>query len=650
MKQICEAFDELQKKKSSDLKDDADKLELGFEAQSVDGVEDNEVEVDLKDGTGIMVSDGETVNEEVGDSCSKFERCSHRQGERDCEDVQPSAGGGPSDSLSPVKSYERKGKILDGAEPKKEIDLKSCPDSSPHLVEGAVSGDGHRALSNGHKLKKMGSGSKRSEVGVEIHKSKNASGRKELFAEDKTDSEICGGKKAKGLPKAKSHLKVPNETHRPGVDPKEQFEDKLTGRTKKAQLGLGDSSLGTNELHPAKKLKHVDARDDSSVGSLSKNKKGLSPSPMVADGKAAAKSDLKKSTSQVKTENQLTSRPQNVVVPNVSGDETALPLTKRRRRALEAMSESDIKMEKDSAVKNDVSSSSNIRAVASQVQKKRRAVCLYDDDDDKAKTPVHGGSATKLKAPLNVSDDNRSSDANNEKCEKSLDHGKDYTKLLDSHTKESSTLNGSLSPDKFQADDKELASDQSDEKGSEGHPHSDEKRPDKEEKSESEQLSSKEAKPILMSPKKSPHMLSAIKPVVEQIKVTKPMAKVSNVGSLKKAQAVSSKGSVSVPNSSQNQVTIQRNKPASSTERSKTTPKSQSRINEAVAVREKSTEPGERYEFFLLVPFLHLCFYYYFFIFSLFFSFPCLPHLIFAHFVFGCQKELMLVEKTEVVC
>uniref|UniRef100_A0A803P0F9 Endopeptidase Clp n=1 Tax=Cannabis sativa TaxID=3483 RepID=A0A803P0F9_CANSA len=600
VKEICEEFDELQKKKSSNLTDDSERLEPGSEAPSVDGADDNDVEGDLKDGTGIIGSDGEAVNEEVDDSCSKLERCSQRRGEKDCEDVQPSAGGGTSDVLSPVKSSETKGKMSDAIlspvkssetkgkmsdaiEPKMEMVLKAASDSSPHL-EG-VSGSGQKPLSNGHKLKKMTSGSKRSEVGgVEVHKNKNASSsRRKETPEDKADSDVCGEKKAKVFSKSKSHLKVPNDVRRPGGDSKEHIEDKVHGRTKKGPL-----SVATNEvLHPAKKSKHLDSRDDSSTGTFSKTKKSFSTSPIVMDSKTVIKSDLKKSTSLVKAENHVTSKSQNA-----SGDETVLPPTKRRRRALEAMSESDIKMEKDVAVKNDVSSSNNVKAVVTQSQKKRRAVCLYDDEDDEPKTPVHGGSATIIKAPSNVSDDIKSFDVKIEKCEKTLDHGKDSTEHLESLTKESSKLNGSSSPDKLQADVKEHASHQSNENGAEVHPRSDEKQVEKEEKSESEALSSKELKPILISPKKSPHMNSAIKPGDEHIKATKPKTKVSSSASAKK---VSSKGPVSAKDSSQNHVTIQRSKPASSTERSKPTQKPHSRIND-VAVREKSTEPGQRVE------------------------------------------------------
>lgn len=628
VKEICEAFDELQRKRSSDLRDDTDRSELECEAQSVDGAEDNEVEVDTKDGMGAMGFDGETVNEEIGDSGSKLEWCSQRRGESDNQDVKPSVVGCSSDGTSPVLSSEKKGKILDVSQPK-EVIVKSGPDSSN--LEEPVSDDGRRALSNGHKLKKKGSESKRSEgkngssiltsmkddrsLGVvNFHesrqqlkdgmKNKNASSvsRKELSSEDKRDSEICAGKKAKG--EVKNHLKVPNDSPSSFVDPisDEQSEGKHSGRTKRSQVGHGSkpNSEANDIIHPAKKSKHIDTRDNSPVESLSKNKKGFTPSPVV-DSKAATKSDLKRSTSRGKAENHLASRSQNVVVPNVQGDEAVLPLSKRRRRALEAMSDSphpvsDIKIEMDSAVKNDVPCSSSVKVGGTQLQKKRRAVCLYDDNDEEPKTPVHGGSATNVKAPLQISDEIKSSDASGKRCENAEDNVRDSTEPLVSHQKESSMLNGSLSPGNPQADEKERASQsQSDEKGSDSQPQRDEKRLDKAAKSESEPLSTKEPKAVLISPKKSPHVLSAIKPVAEQLKATKPLAKVSNAGSQKKAQAGPSKGTALVSNSSQNQVTVQRNKPASSTERSKPTPKSNSRTNDHTVQREKTTELGERY-------------------------------------------------------
>lgn len=650
MKEICEAFDELQKKKPSDLRDDTDRSNHGCEVLSVDGIDDNEEEAVLKNGAGTT---GEVVNQEIGDSGSKLERCSQIQGESDGQDVKPSVASCESDSLSPVSSSEKKSKTFDVSQSKKDIPLTSGANNSSHLREDSA--NGQKALSNGHKSKKLGTGSKRRNDGtVQVHKSgnltltslkddsagcesgerlkdgmkgKNASScsRRELSPDDPRSPEIGAGKKAKEVLNVKRDFKASGDISDSGIDLEKLAKDKVSGRTKRPQLGLGKPNLGTNPVsHPAKKSKKVDVGDDVSGRSLPKNLKGGSPSDL--DNKAVSKLDLKRS-SRMKAENNLMSRSQNVIAgPNVSGDEAVLPLTKRRRRALEAMSDSttlvsDNKMEKDTLkLKNDVSCSSNVKVGAPQSQKKRRAVCLYDDDDDDEvpKTPIHGGSAKNVKAPSYISDDMRRSDANHDSSDKAHDI-KDSTV---SHMKESPSqlLNGSRSPGKPQIDNKSLEiQSQTDEKMPEVQPktdesrpesqlHSDEKRPEKAVniyqspgKSESEQLSSKEAKQILISPKKSPQLLSAIKLGIET-RTMKPSAKVSTTGSQKMVQAGSSKGSSSVSNNSQNQVTVQRNKPASSGERSKPTPKSISRNNDPAVLREKSTEPAERYAYLLSCP------------------------------------------------
>ena len=371
VKEICEAFDELQKKNSGDLLDDIDRGELGCDARSVDGIEENELEGDVKGQIRMACSDEEAFDEEIGDSGAKLERCSQRRVDSDNLDVKPSVGDCAGEDVS-----EKKGKLRDVAHSKKDIIVKSGLDSSPHR-EQAVSSDGHGALSNGHKLK-MGAGSKRkSEGGVEVHKNsssvvtslkderlpkssehlkngmknKNApiGNKKELSSEDKRDSEVSGGKKAKGVSKAKNQ-KVPNDTRFSGVDCEEQSEDKLPGRTKKSQPGHSKLNMETEEIsHPAKRSKHVDAGEDTPAGSLSKSKKGFSPP--ISERKSVAKSDLTRSNSRGKAESHLTSRSQNAAPTNVSSDEAALPLSKRRRGASEAMSNSpnqvyDIKMEK----------------------------------------------------------------------------------------------------------------------------------------------------------------------------------------------------------------------------------------------------------------------------------------------------------------
>ena len=156
-------------------------------------------------------------------------------------------------------------------------------------------------------------------------------------------------------------------------------------------------------------------------GLHTKRIKSVSPSPNVVDKKALKRSEFKRSTMCVKAESNLASRTQTGIVgSNASGDEAALPVTQRRGRALVAMSDfdtlaTDDKMETKSLVmKHDVPCSSNVRVPGSQLHKKRRAVCLFDEDDDEPKTPVHGGSVRNFKASLYVSDATKSTDANNE--------------------------------------------------------------------------------------------------------------------------------------------------------------------------------------------------------------------------------------------
>ncbi|CAL5427556.1 unnamed protein product [Camellia sinensis] len=78
VKEICEAFEDLQQKNSSGLRDDTDRSALSDEALSVDGVEDDAVEVDLQDGNGRDGANGETEIRGLGDHSSGLERCSQR--------------------------------------------------------------------------------------------------------------------------------------------------------------------------------------------------------------------------------------------------------------------------------------------------------------------------------------------------------------------------------------------------------------------------------------------------------------------------------------------------------------------------------------------------------------------------------------------
>lgn len=636
MKEICEAFDELQKKKSNDLRDDTDRSDLGCDAPSVDGVEDNGVNVELKDNKGAVGCNGETVKEEgTGDFGSKLERCSQIRGENDTEDVEPSASCGAKESSSPVFSSEEKNEMSSVVHPK--VSKTSNSHNSSHSkkqvsdykhedddIRNKKHGEGQRSLVNGYKSK-MGSGSKRRCDGtVEVHKGSSSlslkkdgsvgrvdrpqsgerlrdgtkgktvsGGNKRKLSPDshKPETGSRDGKKTKDLLKAKRHVKVLDEPKDSVDDLEDQARDRLSGRTKKTQVGRGKPNLGSNDtLHPSKKSKHVDAGGNTRRGSFSKSP----PSSDIVDQKTVKKLDLKMSTSRVKSENNLVSKSQNV---NASGDEAVLPLTKRRRRAMEAMSDSDTlvsdeKMEKAPVQKNNVARSSDVKVLAAQTQRKRRAVCLYDDEeeDEKPKTPVHGGSSRNLKAPSNFSDAIKSTDENIESSDTALQSTKHATEVHGSHTKESSSSqlkNGSLSPSKPAVD----------EKGSERQTQTDEKRLEKAvhvyqspAKLEPDQQLSKEAKPTLTSPKKSPLLISATKPAVEQQKATKAPVKVSNTATQKKSQAASGNSSRSVSNS------------LASSQIPKPTARPISRVSDSAILPEDTADynslPAERYACF----------------------------------------------------
>lgn len=646
------AFDELEKKKSSGFGDDLDRSDVGFEAPSVDGVEDDGVEVDLKFETGNSTYNGEIMNEAMSNSGSKLERCSQRRGGTESQDVKPSVSSRANNSLSLIMSPEKNNRIFDSAKPKEEVLMTSSPNNSSYLREVVTAGksvedvctknrgEEPKLLSNGHKSKKIGAVSKkRCEGALDVHKTSisavtslkeeidgrpidppesverlkdgragkidSGSSTREFSSSPlKADSGTNAARKSKDLLNAKKRIK--DNMQDSGVDPDELAKGKPSGKEKRAH-GPGKPNCGANDvLHPAKKSKHVDI-DDATHGSHARRIKSVSPSPNVVDKKALKKPEFKGSTSCVKAESNFASRAQaGIAGSNASGDEAVLPVTKRRRRAMEAMSDSDTLTTDDKTegkpllVKNDVSCSNNVGVSGSQLHKKRRAVCLFDDGDDEPKTPVHGGCARNVNATALVSDATKSSDAHNDSCKNAQQVGVSIG-FEDGHLKESSSelRSDSLSPSERQTEEK------TPEKATAAHlslcPGKlySEQLSSKEQFSSKEQLSSKEAESVLISPRKSPQS-GLTEPVAEQHKVAKPLVNVCGTGPQKKVHVESAKGSGVVSNSinaSQNQATIKRNRPSSG-ERSKTTPKSISRIGESTVLTESSVEynslPSER--------------------------------------------------------
>lgn len=683
VKEICEAFEELQNEKSSGRGDDTDRSAFGSETSSVNRVTDDIAEFDLKEEIVTNELNGETEIKGLGDHGSGLERCSQRQGEMDAQDIKPRIAGHSNDNLSPVLSPTKRIKLsnVDAnlqvreevstsspfnnssqkeggfCDTKKEDDatriegLSASQNSGYSDAEGNFSGQKNTTTSlrvsvnarkpvgvqkehtNGHKTKKGVVGAKRKfEGALEANKLSSSGALTSPSGEDLKDKKIrrriaSGGStkdssqhvsksdlkgsvtKPKQLLKDKIHL-LPDDV---GKDAEGAFTEQdrveISGRKIGAQLGQGKQNLVTNEVsRTARRSKGVDGSTEAAKGSMQSNRKND-----VLDNKA----ELKRPSSKVKAENHLVPKGQSGYIDsNSPGDEDVLPATKRHRRALDSVSGTSVATSEDkirkgsTSLKTDLSGSDKIRSPFTKVHR-RRAVRLCDDDDDEEpKTPVHGGSAKKVDAASrsDFSKDNviqgsakkveaasRSSDISKdnvvqgETCTNDQPSERNSGGREDGPSKEyvssAKLLNETLSPSSHQNVERPK-------KGVTPSPR----------KIESEKISSKEAKPDFISPKRSPMSVSAAKPLVEPLKAIKASGKVSGNVTPKKVQAGSTKGSIVVSdglNHSQSQATNERSKPAFPGERLKSTPKLSSRLNDSAAVAAKRMEvnvlPSERY-------------------------------------------------------
>lgn len=551
MKEICEAFERIEHKKSSGLREDTDRSTLGGETSSVDGLEDEAVEIELKDdgrdGTNV-----ETEISELGDHSPELEHCSPGRSGMGCQDIEPSLPCKATDNVICVKNSK--------------------------LVTPA---EGLRAGQNDH-ICDVGDGQKDSSspLAASVH-----------------------AKRSDGLKKAPTNgHKAEKMSTISKRKPREQAKSELSGRKKGPQLGPPKHGLLTNDFSdPAKKSKRVDLVNDAPKGLFQTNKKFDSLISNTLD-KKADNSETKLLTSRLKTETHSAPK---VLAGTVScsspDDEDALPPMKRRRHASEAVSDFattilEAKTEKGSvALKDDVSCSDNVKSQVTHLRTRRRAVRVFDEDDEEEpKTPVHGGSSSKIPSSSFASDCGKSTNVRNEALFHNQpgrhDAGGPETDPLKEGLPSAKLVSESSSPNPEQPV---------------------EKRPKKAVathvlhspgKPESERVFSKEAKQILISPKNSPCSGNNKKSGSEPSKANRPSTRVSCVGVQKKTQTGSGKalGVVSDGlNYSQNQVTTQRTKPISSGEIPKSAPKSHAQVDDSASVTgsmmESNSFLGEKY-------------------------------------------------------
>ncbi|KAK6921459.1 CID domain [Dillenia turbinata] len=638
VKEICEAFEESQCKNSGDLGDDIDRSAPGSEAPDSDGSEADGMEVDLKEQVSLAKAKGEDEDEGLGGGESVSKQC-FIKGDTEVEDIKSTVACNvnrsnkssdgepcfPKEEITSTASLADTSSLKEEAlsdEPKDGVlRIQRSKGSMKRMTtsQGNPSSDGegdslgssrakhmigvHKVLINGQKGNKMVTGSKRASGNLgEVRQSGNSSQRsakydyssvhnetpkhgedlvdgqnvkissqnsKKVPSPDSLEVDNNNAKKAKNMLKDRKHFEdcdnVKSEAVSNSKDCKRGVdEDKGT------QLGHGKHGLGSKkDSHPSKRLKRVDVVGDNAQKSLLKKKNGSS-SAKESD-REEDHTEMRSSATCVKAEKRLTLREQGVSGSNTSSDDAVLPLTKRRRRASKAMSDSD-SSDRVEKVKDDFSSDKHVKSPATQIHRKRRAVCRFvdDDEDEEPKTPVHVGFSTTVNAQLSLTDPRKNSTARQE----NLSHPKhavgDLGRPEDSPLKESilpaKSANESVSSILLEALEKRPAkaiatisvTSSPGKLGSEG-------------------SASKDAKPILVSPMKSPPAVvgAGAKQVVEPEDAKLP-CKVSGSGAQKRAQAGSGKGSGVVSNSlnpSHNHLAIQKNRPVSSGERSKVTSK-----------------------------------------------------------------------------
>ncbi|KOM46097.1 hypothetical protein LR48_Vigan06g140300 [Vigna angularis] len=611
VKEICAAFEELEKQKVSGVKEDTDDSHIGSGTPVVGVV------AHPKDGTDAVVLNVEKTDTYVGDVGSNLGQYTQKCEESGSQDAKPSLSGHPIDSASPVLSpvIESKpsiGEELNNYSSKSGLDEQSHRKVEDYDIEDlcnvndlkqadyvqsvSTNGNNSRKIVSDSRRRKIADDRKRSgEISRAVLKDESCAGyasfsrsgeklkdkkkgkdsfsvRSDSLDAPKSDSDINSGSKNKNLLKVKTSLKVKKELQ-------ESFECSEAERRKPLKHNKthvhGKRNLGTYETsHATKKLKFMDNKDNKTSKSLSEDGNSVFPS---SPDKEFKQIEFKRSTSRLKSEKGLSSRGQISIVGSDDSVGELLPETKHRVQVLQPMPDSASVATGGHTEISSLGSQGDTNNVAiKQAKRRRRAVCVSDDDDE-PKTPVHGGAAKDIKSTSFVSEVMKSSDTLLENTDVAQLATKNPIALEDVHFKESTSElhNDNLSTGHPQNETDEVIPVQL--------PHS------------PGRLGSKQLPPKVVdklrsiSPVNSPRSLHTTKSNAEQNKSSKRMLQVSSNSTQKKVDNVSSKNLNSF-SSSPSQVTTHKKKPAPSAETSKTTPKTLSQAVEVPVTTENLKE------------------------------------------------------------
>ncbi|KAI4384124.1 hypothetical protein MLD38_009890 [Melastoma candidum] len=451
-KETCAAFDESQKDRATSERDEHDGshpvsqtvLDDGLEDRegsgsgkdrnAKDGSKNYEKSVPSKDGTDPEESIPEIMRNGYHDTGLKFVLSSPRQPEGNDQAKRPSTSIPIRSSSAALIFYVRKRKRKNGqkedASMRDELSHRKRETSLDEQLINPGQDDRRREMMDGHKVdgvdRYRGPNEKpRSnslpvisigENGI-IGRRNLANLTEQLKYRRKGRVASCGNKdetlvdcgkldadtgemgKVKKLLKDKNKSETVKGVMAANAETGVQFQGRIS-EEKQIVLGLGHHpSRGRGSRHVD--LKHVERRTIAKE-SLNKSMRNSLDAADSLGGKAVKR--LAKRQSLLKKDEKNFSSKEDIrgIQSNSSSDEVALPLTKCRCLATEAMSDAANSSTDDKEQRFSLEPRQNVSSIIGKPvmhgQKKRRAVRIFDEeDDDCPKTPIHGGAPKKLK-------------------------------------------------------------------------------------------------------------------------------------------------------------------------------------------------------------------------------------------------------------
>ncbi|KAL9280338.1 ENHANCER OF AG-4 protein 2 [Arabidopsis thaliana] len=529
VEQICTAFEGLQNHKSNALGDE----------DSLDATEPGLTKAEIVDGTDHIVIESERTdnfNFRV-DPC--FPKLDENNGEERKAEIRK------LDSSSFLESKVKTTSPVSESLEHSSFDPKIKKEDFDKGTDGSACnehfGNGQKKLANGKRIKKEAGGSDRKgEDTVHRDKSNNSHVPGGRTASGNSDS-----KKSKGLLTEKTSSKVSADKHEnsPGI------KVGVSGKKRRLESEQGKLAPRVDESSRAAKKPRCESAD---------NKVKCE----IDDG-----SDSTGTVSDIKREIVLGLGARG---GNFQYDKEAVAYTKRQRQTMEHATSPSFSGSRDKSGKGHLEQKDrsspvrNVKAPAAQSLKKRRAVCIYDEDDDEdPKTPLHGKPAIVPQAASVLTDGPKRANVCHSTSTKAKisagstestevrkfplrKHCEDASRVLPSNVENSTNSLPVVKP--------------------------------------INELPPKDVKQILQSPKMSPQLVLTNKHVAGQHKVVKSSVKVSGVVMAKKPQSDSCKEAVAGSDkisSSQSQPANQRHKSASVGERLTVVSKAASRLNDS---------------------------------------------------------------------